>query len=287
MKRNLIRLSPSTAVVSLPASWVKKNRLQKGDALEVQEVENAIMVGVESKRTARAITVDLREVDEKLAFAHADAAYVAGYDDITFLIKGKRQQEVMGFVATEVPGMIIVEQTQERVRFKDITGETREDVDALVARIFSMLVAMLDDALAAVKSRDWEVLVTMKRRDRVLNSYVSYCQRLMNKYGYVAFSKTGLLVAYLKLLEMLADHCCVLMRIVGRGRLDAQKELDRLLQAARLLHRLHTDYSEKRLAQFESLRSSLTTDRKIIIPAMATIADLLFDIVEVELQFQF
>ena len=50
MQRKLIQLSPSTAVVSLPASWIKHNRLTKGKAIFVDEQENKLIISAVSKR---------------------------------------------------------------------------------------------------------------------------------------------------------------------------------------------------------------------------------------------
>ena len=164
MKRKLIQLSPSTIVTSLPSSWIKKNALSKGNEIELTEVDNNIMISTKSKKSASTITINAKKFSEDLFFLHADSAYIAGYDEITMLFSGKEQEELIKYIAAEVPGMIITKQTSSEIVFKDITGDHAEDVNQIINRIFNMNISMLEDAVTAIEEKEWIVVRKLKRR---------------------------------------------------------------------------------------------------------------------------
>jgi phosphate uptake regulator len=198
MKRKLIQLSPSTAVVSLPSTWIRQNSLKKGEEVNVEEIENRIMVSTERKATDKEITIDISKLKAKIMWGSIAAAYVAGYDSIIILTKDQKQKEFMSKVVRYFPGMMIFEERKNKVHFKDITKGAKEDVDKILNRIFNMNISLMEDALEAVKAENWTTLADMKRRDWTINSYIEYCLRQLNKFGYTQYSKTGLMNTYTK-----------------------------------------------------------------------------------------
>jgi phosphate uptake regulator len=254
MKRKLIQLSPSTLVTSLPAAWVKKNTLAKGTEVNMQEVENALLITTDKAKTAKEITVSLRGLKEDVAFTYADSTYIAGYDEITFLID-KSQQEIMLYVAREVPGMIITSQTQNQVTFKDITANHQEDVDTIISRLHNMVLSMITDSNTAAQEKKWDALQAIKQQDYVFNSYVSYAQRLINKFGYQQFSKTGIIITYLKLLEVFADTICEYAKESAKKKQTISFEP--LHACMKQAIKAHTKYNQKEIISLEKLRQDI------------------------------
>src|SRR3989338_1494426 len=108
MQRKLIQLSPSTAVVSLPSSWIKKNHLQKGATLNVSEQENTLTIApVGTLRKEAEITLDISALYDRLMWIAIDAAYTAGYDSLILLTRDVEQTQHLAKVVRYFPGMII------------------------------------------------------------------------------------------------------------------------------------------------------------------------------------
>lgn len=286
MKRKLIQISPSTAVVSMPSAWIKNNNLVKGAQINLEQIENNILISTDEKRTAKKITIDIKGLKDDMAFTYADASYIAGYDEITFLIEKTQQRDVLDHVAREVPGMIITSQTKTKVIFKDITSDHKEDVDGLLIRIYNIILYMLEESITASKEKNWDILKNIKKQDRVLGSYVSYSQRLINKFGYVAFSKTGLIITYLKLIEMLGDEFSSLTKFMAQGKISLTKELEQLLEVQRYVQKIHLKYSQEKIVEFDNLREKIKTKNSLFEEKLIRIKDLYYDLIELEVQFQ-
>ena len=76
MKRSLILMGGKTYVISLPADWIKKHGLKKGQELEVNEdIGKVIITAGGLKPKDRAIAMEYS--GEKLV-----KAYQLGYDEI-------------------------------------------------------------------------------------------------------------------------------------------------------------------------------------------------------------
>ncbi|MBW2998343.1 hypothetical protein KY321_02280, partial [Candidatus Woesearchaeota archaeon] len=156
-----------------------------------------------------------------------------------------------------------------------------EDVDIIINRIFNMVISMLEDSIEAINEKDWEALRKMKSRDYVMNSYVSYCQRLINKFGYSSFSKSGLIMVYLKIVEMISDKICAIFKHCAKNKINITLEIKQLLIIYRMIQRIHSKFDSKKISEFNKERLKLKSSKINV----DEIKELLFDLIEVEIQF--
>lgn len=287
MIRKLIQLSPSTAVVSLPSDWVHKNKLKKGTALSVTEQDNKVLISAGNQKNEKEITLDVSLLAERIFWAYLAAAYEAGYDSIIFLTKDQKQSAFVSKTSKWFPGMIVYEERKNKVQFKDLAEDQPGELDKVLSRVFNMCIALVEDALEAIQSKDWETLKQMKLRDYTINSYISYCQRQLSKFGFSVFSKTGSMHTYLKLLEMLSDKVSGLFVVMGEKKAANASLAESLLKLYRLFQRMHFNYSQDKLLEVEELRKKLGTIRDLnLVSQVKDLMDLWYALEEVEMQFQ-
>ncbi len=280
--RKIIQLSPSTHVVSLPSAWIRRQQLRKGDEVAVQELEDQVIVTARTREKKDSTTIDLRKLPDKLVWAVCDAAYIAGHHAITFLHTPK-QAAILRYVQQEVPGMLITSQRQESITFTDITAGKAEEVQAIIVRVLHMISDLISEASSHAKSKAWTQLQEMKRQDHVINSYVSYAQRQINRFGFEKTYSSNLIITYLKLCETFADIICKLCKVYAARKKDISKGLSTVLEAWRSTVALFLGYSDKNLIACEAQR------RKISKGLFSTheaeqLATSLFDIMEVVIQ---
>ncbi len=289
MHRKLIQLSPSTSVVSLPSKWVKMNKLEKGSELDVDEKENKIVISTQSQKSEKEISIDITNLKDRLFWAYLDAAYIAGYDVINLHSEDQKQLNLMSKVAKSFPGMIVVEQRKNSATLKDLAGENKEDIDKILNRIFHMNTVLIEDALEAVKNSDWETLVIMKKRDHIINSYVSYCMRQINRFGYTPYSKGGVMHTFLKLIEIISDKITALFEEIGEKHIKVEpKIISKLLEIYQLMRTAHMKYSQDKMIEFHKAREALPKPfkqaNKKIVGRLMELMHLFYDLEEVETQ---
>lgn len=278
MERKLIQLSPSTAVVSLPSRWIRANKLRRGTSLMVEEHENRIIISATRKQGEQEITLDISTLTGRLMWGLIDAAYIAGYDNIILLTRDHEQTSFMTKVVRYFPGMIIFEERRNMVHFNDLAEGTRGDLDKIVDRVFAMNIALLEDCIDAVSTKDLSTLREMKKRDYSINSYISYCLRQLNKFGYTTFSKTSIMHSYLKVLEMLADKICAWA--TGSPKQGDAIALKGILGVYHQLRHVHSKFKTEHLTVMEEMRLAVQTNSTPLIEVIG----LFYDLEELEMQ---
>ena len=282
MQRKLIQLSPSTAVVSLPASWIRHNKLSKGRSIFLEEQENRIIISVLSRKTEKEITVDVKEFQNRLMWNYFDALYICGYDNITLLTRDNTQSALIGRIIKFFPGLIIEEERNNIVRIVDVADNPSENLDKMLARMFHITITILEDSMEAIKNKNYPVLASMKERDYHINSYASYCFRQLNKYGYKNYSKTAIMHTYVKILEMITDRICIYLAHMAKAAKSTDKaDLTKVLLIYKDIYSLHYNYTNRKLIEIEEKHHELmqSKDKEFI----ASIS-LFFDILEMEIQ---
>jgi len=261
MRRKIIKLSTSTHVISLPVKWLRKNKLAKGDEVDLREKENSLTISSSRLDKGREIILDVAGLGRQMSWRYLDASYEAGYDSI---ILKRKNQDYLSKAGKHFPGMMIIDERKDTVHLKDIAKETK-DIDKILNRIFNMVIALIEDAMIMLAEKDKIGLSRIKKRDTSINSYISYFKRQVTKFHNSDVNIT----TYIKLIEMLSDKICgyVLQR-------PKRKELENLVEICRMLQRLHFKFTRESLLEFNRKRKKL---------GVSDISELLFDIEETQI----
>ncbi len=258
MIRKLIKLSTSTHVVSLPNKWIKKNKLSKGSEINLTEIENRIIISSKSILASGEKIIDAKDFDHHMLWFYVDAAYTSGHDKIVVITYSKDQNKKLLKFTRYFPGLILYEEKKNKIVFKDIANNPDENIHKIVDRIFNINIDLLDDGIEAIKNKDWEVLKDIKARDYLINSYVSFCLRHLNKFGYEPSSKAAPFHTYLKILEMMSDRFCDIFLDIEKTKsqknIEVVKQIrDQYLEAVQI----HRKYEVSKILEIDKKRQKL------------------------------
>ncbi|VVB79567.1 Uncharacterised protein [uncultured archaeon] len=203
VSRKLVKQGAATLMISLPSKWIKTNKLDKGDEVEMEERGKDLVISTENMAQKSKKVLDITGfsplVNRILIFE-----YVKGYDELE--VKFKDSQEIKDFqkrVINELLGFEIVRQTQTSLFIKDITGAENQDIDELVKRIFFILDSMVDELIIALeKNQDLDPIIDT---DIAVNKFVHFCLRMLNKKGYNIPEKTISIYSIVSNLEDIGD----------------------------------------------------------------------------------
>lgn len=247
MKRKLIQISPSTLAVTLPAQWIRHNQLKKSDEIDIVVQENVLVVqsGTISE-AARSTTLQVTDY----IWQELDALYVAGYDTVDIRIDSSQERQLVHKAVRRFPGYTISTETAKTITIQDITDHAQVNITTTINRIYFMIITALEDIITAQKNRDEKTLQSMKKQDYEINSQVSLALRTLNKRGMQPMQRFGLTHTYIKLLELLADQCILL---IDRPAKDI-KELADLLRELQKTRQQHSpELFRRQLIRLKSL----------------------------------
>jgi len=204
MKRKVIKQGISTLTLSLPSSWTKKFDIKSGDEIEVYEQGKEIHISSDNYFSSKKSELDISNLSLSMIRHTINCIYIRGDDEIRITFD---RPELMDAVQNCIDfhiGFAVIKQEKNSCTVKDISGNTDSEFDNMLKRIFYMIISFGEDGLELIKKG--ESIKDFWKRDLVIDKYVYYTMRMLNKKGHPQFEKTKMYYDILMLLEHLADE---------------------------------------------------------------------------------
>ena len=204
MKRKVVLHGPSTLTISLPASWVKKFDVKKGEELNVEEQGKELIIGTDS------INFEKKQIDvgnlRRVGKSCITASYRQGYDEIDFLFEDSSYIEtIYDIISRDITGFEVIRQQNNRCIIKDLTGHSKDEFDVALRRIWLLSLDLANESLNIIKKRSVGNLKNIELIDSSINKFSNYCLRILIKKGRYDSKKTPPYYYFVKSLEELAD----------------------------------------------------------------------------------
>ena len=162
MLRKLIKQGSTSLVVSLPIEWIRSNKLTVGDEVEIFPQEYALAIRTKGEKKVMKCVLNVDSVDEMSLYVNLLNLYRKGFDEVKIISNSNKimdfetskhintlksvQQWLSRFIGWEII-------TQDPIVIKDITGESSEDPEKLLKRVFFLLNSFVDEEIAAINSK--------------------------------------------------------------------------------------------------------------------------------------
>ena len=147
--RKLISFGKSSYVVSLPKSWVKQNKLKKGDLLYFDEQDQGLLLSIHNEaqeKKEKEITIPIDGKSIRRVQREIISAYIKDYKSITLVgeeLKDKAkeiQATIQNLMALEV-----MEQTSRKIVARDFLDMNTISIFNLLRKIDVIIRAMIED----------------------------------------------------------------------------------------------------------------------------------------------
>ena len=159
----------SSILVSLPKDWIKANKLEKSDEVEIETGPNSLSITLyESHRPQKEVVISYPVSKEENIIADITGAYLLGYDIIK--IKGKsvisiEDREKIRASMRRLVGMEIVDEDSSNVNVHFLLDATTLSPEKILKRMSSIALGMFRDTLNTMTSDDKTPLQTIANRD--------------------------------------------------------------------------------------------------------------------------
>lgn len=251
MKRKLVKQGAATLMVSIPSKWAKEQGLDKGDEISIEDDGQNLIIKLEddSKKEQKA-SIDVSEYSPlvNVALIHL---YIKGVDELE--IKFSNPEVIKKFqksTINQLLGFEIIQQSNNRMVVKDITGIATQDIDELIKRIFFILHSMVEEFLEAIdKKQSLEPIIEI---DQSINKFVNFTLRILNKKGYMESFKTPQIYGIVSLLEQIGDIYKELAKECEETKLDKNQieVLKETRQQLSIFKELLFKFEQSKVVQF-------------------------------------
>lgn len=194
-----------TYVLSLPARWIKKYQIQKGEELDVEEQDNAIVVRTEKVPAGKETEVDFSDL-ERMFDRGMSALYKAGCNRVKITYRNRDQlRRIEAALQKMHLGFGITRQGEGYVVIESFTDVKADEFPNALRRFFYSLEVMNQDLARALTTHDAEALRGIIARDEENNKIADMCRRIINSGVTQSLSAPHLLFYTIEQLERIGD----------------------------------------------------------------------------------
>lgn len=205
MKKKIIQHGPSSLIVALPSSFVRKFNLKGSQEIEVEERGKQLIMSLPSSVISRK-QLEIDTPSARFIRLILSIPYKQGYDEVKVTFKDKKVLDVVQKELSLLIGYEIVETGNNYCLIKSVAQESEKEFDSILRRTFLLLIQMSKESYDALKDNRQEKLSSIALYEKTNNTYTNFCKRILNKKSYPVPEKAFFLYAIVKLLEELADE---------------------------------------------------------------------------------
>ncbi|MBI4449346.1 hypothetical protein HY641_04960 [Candidatus Woesearchaeota archaeon] len=181
MQRKAIQLAKNTLVISLPASWVKRQGVRKGSELHIKEdgAELRISQVAYAHRTAN---VDISGLSERMIRWTISGLHKIGADEMLVRYQSQDQVRIVeDLIRDTLLGFAIISQAKGVVTIRQVAKDANDQFDAVFRRALLVTVSLAEGVANAIKRRDWDELRSVALLERSNNQLTNFCIRLIHR----------------------------------------------------------------------------------------------------------
>jgi phosphate uptake regulator len=304
LKRKVIQIANSTQLVSLPRKWTQKYGIKKGDEIEVEENGNKLIIQIDKAIELQSNEIDVTGLNRTMILYYIQNLYRMGYDEVKIIfnnplvkhLRTNMEVNVISVIHKEVNRLLgyeIIQQKDNFVLVKDISTSSIKEFDNVLRRIFLLLNDASSDLVQGAIERNLTLLETIEEKHDSITKFISYCLRLLNKYGYPDHRKTSIFYHILATLDRIVDFFKYAARDLLKFKHKANDKTIQLLKIiddqVKLFSQFffkfdvkHADSLYKNRNDFLILlnhqKSKIPTDELVLISKLGQIFELLLEI---------
>ncbi|MFO8016567.1 MAG: AbrB/MazE/SpoVT family DNA-binding domain-containing protein [Candidatus Woesearchaeota archaeon] len=192
MKRKVVKQGPATYMVSLPSKWVKKQGIERGDEVEVEEDANTLkLLKNKNHQPRKRVILDIKNFNKIILDRHFAEFYRQGIDEIELRFDNPRFSDYKYGTDIDIAkhvkklierfiGLEIVSNTKNRIVIQSfMTNEKSEKIEIVQKRMFYLIKEFMEELVKAM-DLDFKVFheKTYDYHDNIVK-FVYYYLRLL------------------------------------------------------------------------------------------------------------
>jgi phosphate uptake regulator len=182
MKRNIVKQGPTTLMISLPIKWVRRNNLDKGLEVNIEELGNDLLISSTNKKTNKEIDIHIDSNNGLFIWRYFQALYINGYTKIKVNYDNLSVLDELQHILKEfVIGFEITEQKPEYCILEEISIVDETSFDQIFKRIIYMIIDTSKNYLQYLENQNNNHVKIIQNYEFTNNKQTLYLKRMLLK----------------------------------------------------------------------------------------------------------
>ncbi|MCK4520988.1 MAG: AbrB/MazE/SpoVT family DNA-binding domain-containing protein [Nanoarchaeota archaeon] len=252
MKRKLVKQGAATMMISLPAKWIKQFKLDKGDEVEIEPIDNNLLVSVGGIKKKLETELNITNRTESSIRTLITNTYRLGYDRVKVYFNDKTSFDVLSnVVKTRLLGFDVIKKEKNQCIIESITEPSMEQFDVLFNKIFYNIVELFEIIEKRLNKK--ETNMNYEEIEEKIQQYDNFCRRVIMKKN-ISNKESHLSWAFLTLVIHGQRELYHLSRFLDKNNVNiSNRVLDLLNKAKNIFNLLKTAYQKKDIKVTENI----------------------------------
>jgi len=161
MQRKVNKVGPSTLTVSLPSKWVKRQRIRKGDDLDIELHGSSLILSRGRSRVAHKATLEIGGLNKVFVARFLDECYIRGMEEIIlnfnvgYLVDYKTGKNIavrdyIKEILDRYVGLVMVSHTTDSIILQNMIIQESETLDVVQQRILFLVEEFITEFKASL-----------------------------------------------------------------------------------------------------------------------------------------
>ncbi|MBW2972856.1 hypothetical protein KY346_00510 [Candidatus Woesearchaeota archaeon] len=206
--RKIVQHGSSSLTITLPIKWINKNKLHKGDEIQIVEEGHYLIVGGRGRKEILSKTITVSDKISCPTIMHYTAAlYRAGYDHIEFAYNNAEIYNAIDkVVGSDLNGLDITENKKNFCVLESISMIDQSQFKSILKKLLFSLSEFSKDSLESIKTKNINEIKMAMTKESIINRNANFCERILTKVGYEDIDQIPFLFYIIKELENIGDE---------------------------------------------------------------------------------
>jgi phosphate uptake regulator len=252
VRRKIVKQGAATMMISLPAKWIKKNNLHKGDEIDIEEKGNSLLIQTEQQTSKKETEINIGSLTESSIRVIITNCYRLGYNKIKINFNNPDAIKIISdVIGSNLIGFEITKKSEKSCEIENITEPSKEQFDNIFSKILLNIEELFDIAEQNLKGEKLEFLDTENK----IQQFDNFCRRVIIKQGFDEDSQLKWL--FHSELNHGQREIFHMLKYIEKNKIKSDNEILNLLKESKnMFNLLKQAYNEKSIPKLEKMHES-------------------------------
>ena len=236
-------------MISLPTKWIKENKLDKGDEINLEEKGDSLTISLNPETKIKETEVTIHSSTESAMRTILTNVYRAGYDKVKVNVQNNEELKIVEkLVSRQLLGFEIIKKGDKFCLIENITEPSKDQFNNIFSKMILNIEELFDLCKIAFDGGKFEGFIQTEEK---IKQFDNFCRRIISKEH---IEHEDLQLAFHQEVVHAQRNLYYLLLFISKNKIKAGKaELEMLGECKRMFDLLKECYASRKIELIEKL----------------------------------